>query len=341
VATSDFQNLREGREVRYKLVQPVAQSEQPPQGPPVAAKEAAEASANPRVSQAAEVTFAVTAAGTAPFTYQRRHDTINPAEASSPATGSVPPHGPPFIARLAQGEVELLALSHHPSTNQPWWRPDGTPWTNAVFHNPDTRKSPTKGQRFEFVFRRLGLPQDTTLEYSFEPGTGEVSMASHPWRQGKELPDHNVIETVLPQSAKEVTIKLGVAGGEWKPMVTRTPQAGGGGAFPLGRQTCRALFLDPAESGGEARIAVSYNKVPGWTTRVTALDTSGNLHESLPYGESLDDVATAEGRFPGLSLSRVKQFRFEARPFTWFEFRHIALQPGKRTQVEVVEAEGN
>lgn len=62
---------------------------------------------------------------------------------------------------------------------------------------------------------------------------------------------------------------------------------------------------------------------------------------SLPRGESLDDVATMEGRFPGLSLSRVKHFRFEARPFTWFEFRHIALQPGKHTQVEVVEAAAN
>ena len=39
----------------------------------------------------------------------------NSAEASSPATGSAPSHGPPFVARLAQGEIELLALSRHPS----------------------------------------------------------------------------------------------------------------------------------------------------------------------------------------------------------------------------------
>src|ERR1019366_7070102 len=78
--------------------------------------------------------------------------------------GSAAPPHPPFVARLAQGEIELLALSHHPSTNHTWWRPDGSPWTNTVFHNPDTRSSPTKGQRFEFVFQRHGLPEDTTLE---------------------------------------------------------------------------------------------------------------------------------------------------------------------------------
>ena len=252
---------------------------------------------------------------------------------------AAPPH-PPFVARLAQGEIELLALSHHPSTNQTWWRPDGSPWTNAVFHDPDIRSSPTKGQRFEFVFQRRGLPEDTTLECSFEPGTGEVSMGNHPWRQGKELLDHNVIETVLPEPAKEVTIRLGVAADEWKTLVARTPQAGAGGSFTLGHETCKALFLDPVESGGEARVGVSYNKVPGWTMRVTALDTSGRLHVSFPYGHSIDDMASAEGRFPGLSLSRVKKFRFEARPFTGVEFRNVSLQPGERTQVEVVDAEG-
>jgi len=278
----------------------------------------------------------VTAAGTAPLAYQWWHGPTNSAELSPATTGSAASHGLPFVARLAQGEVELLALSHHPSTNQTWWRPDGTPWTNVVFHNPSTSSSPTKGQRFEFVFQRRGLPPDTTLECSFEPGTGEVSMGSRPWRQGKELPDHNVIETVLPKSAKEVTIRLGVAAGEWKTMLARTPQAGAGSSFTLGDQTCRALFLDPVESSGEARVGVSYNKVPGWTTRVTALDTNGQLHVSFPYENSIDDVASAEGRFPGLPLSRVKKFRFEARPFTGVEFRNVSLQPGEHTQVEVV-----
>jgi predicted Ser/Thr protein kinase len=328
-----------GVKLRYKLVQTSRNSLPEGAGKPEAQP------ANRMVLQAAEpmssvastaTTFSVTAAGTAPLAYQWWHGPTNSSELSPATTGSAASHGLPFVARLAQGEVELLALSHHPSTNQTWWRPDGTPWTNVVFHNPSTSSSPTKGQRFEFVFQRRGLPQDTTLECSFEPGTGEVSMGSRPWRQGKELPDHNVIETVLPESAKEVTIRLGVAAGEWKTMLARTPQAGAGTSFTLGDQTCRALFLDPVESGGEARVGVSYNKVPGWTTRVTALDTKGQLHVSFPYENSIDDVASAEGRFPGLPLSRVKKFRFEARPFTGVEFRNVSLQPGKHTQVEVV-----
>jgi hypothetical protein len=242
---------------------------------------------------------------------------------------------------VAQGEIELLALSHHPSADEPWWQPDGSPWTNGVFENPTRHSSDTKGQRFEFVFQRRGLPTDVTLEYNFEPRAPEVSSADQPLRQGKALPDHSLVVALLPESAKEVTIRLGVAAGEWKRMVAWIPQRGGGGAFSLGHQTCRALFLDPVESGGEARIAVSYNKVSGWTTRVTALDTGGKLHESFPFGGSLDDVATAEGRFPGLPLRRVKEFRFEARPYAYVEFRNVSLQPGERTQVEVMAAEDN
>jgi hypothetical protein len=259
-------------------------------------------------------------------------------ESGVEAAGSAAAH-PPFVVQLAQGEIELLALCQHPSTNQPWWRPDGTPWSNAGFENNTRHESETKGQRLEFVFQRRGLPKDTSLEYSFEPSALEVSSGDQPQRQRKALPDHSMVVPLLPELAKEVNIRLGVAAGEWRKVVTRTPQSGAGGAFMLGKQTCRALFLDPVESGGETRIAVSYNKVPGWTVRVTALDISGKLHVSPPHMQSTDDVASSEGRFSRLPLSAVKEFRFEARPYTYVEFRHISLEPGVRTRVEVVGTE--
>mgnify|MGYP001566076552 CR=1 FL=1 len=56
--------------------------------------------------------------------------------------------------------------------------------------------------------------------------------------------------------------------------------------------------------------------------------------------ESGEYKATAEGRFAGLRLSTVKEFRFEARPYSYVKFRNVSLEPGKRTQVEVVNEEG-
>ncbi len=243
----------------------------------------------------------------------------------------------PFIAEVTHGEIELVAISYHPSESQSWWQADGNRCTNTGFAIP-TRYTPSNnGQGFEFVFQRRGLSQDTTLEYSFEPGASEMNSGGLMLHSGEVLPDHNLVVALLPESAKAVTIRLGVAAGKWKTLVARTPEVNMGGSFPLGHQTCRVLFLDPVESGGEARVGVSYNKVAGWTTRVTALDTRGKLHVSIPYGESDSDVASAEGRFPGLPLSQVKEFRFEARPYAWVEFRNVSLQPGQRTQVEIMD----
>jgi hypothetical protein len=244
----------------------------------------------------------------------------------------------PFIAKLPQGEIELLAISRHPSTNTPWWQANGTLYTNVGFANSARHSSFQSGQRFEFVFQQRSLPKDATLEYLFEPSALELDSGDQPLNQGKPLPDHNLAVALLPESAKAVNITLGVAAGDWKTMVTRTPQTGASASFMLGKQTCTALFLDPVESSGEARVGVSYNKVPGWTTRVTALDTSGKLHKSLPHGQSVGEMASTEGRFPGLTLSQVKEFRFEARPYAWVEFCNVSLKPGQQTRVEILDA---
>ena len=47
------------------------------------------------------------------------------------------------------------------------------------------------------------------------------------------------------------------------------------------------------------------------------------------------------GGLPGCGLSTVKEFRFEARPYSYVKFRNVSLEPGKRTQVEVVNEEGH
>ena len=38
-------------------------------------------------------------------------------------------------------------------------------------------------------------------------------------------------------------------------------------------------------------------------------------------------------------LGEVKEFRFQVRPYRWVEFRNVSLEPGRRTQVEIVDAQ--
>ena len=159
-----------------------------------------------------------------------------------------------------------------------------------------------------------------------------------PWTAArKELPDHKAVVTLLPEPAKEVTIRLGAAAGAWKTLVGRTPQAGASSSYHLGNRDCTAIFLDPVETEGETRTAVSFNRVPGWANRVIAPDTNGQVHVSFPHGLSVDEMATAEGRFAGLPLKQVKEFRFQTRPYNYVQFRHVSLAPGEPTHVEIMD----
>jgi len=159
-----------------------------------------------------------------------------------------------------------------------------------------------------------------------------------PWTAArKELPDHKAVVTLLPEPAKEVTIRLGAAAGAWKTLVGRTPQAGASSSYHLGNRDCTAIFLDPVETEGETRTAVSFNRVPGWANRVIAQDTNGQVHVSFPHGLSVDEMATAEGRFAGLPLKQVKEFRFQTRPYNYVQFRHVSLAPGEPTHVEIMD----
>jgi serine/threonine protein kinase len=63
-----------------------------------------------------------------------------------------------FRALVPQGEIELVGISYHPSTNQPWWRPDGSSCPEGPFEFRDTLNSATR----EFVIRLTGLPSDAS-----------------------------------------------------------------------------------------------------------------------------------------------------------------------------------
>ena len=50
--------------------------------------------------------------------------------------------GPPFIAHLPQGTVELVGITHYPPTNQSrWWQPDGSAVQLGPFRPARTHRS--------------------------------------------------------------------------------------------------------------------------------------------------------------------------------------------------------
>ncbi len=83
---------------------------------------------------------------------------------------------------------------------------------------------------------------------------------------------------------------------------------------------------------------------PGWSARLVAVDDAGVVHPPSSERTPLRDAARAGNseddyaEFYPLDLSRIKAVRFQVRRCQWIEVRNISLQPGRHSQVEVVEA---
>ena len=96
-------------------------------------------------------------------------------------------------------------------------------------------------------------------------------------------------------------------------------------------------FSQPAEKGGCAVVNVTHT-VKEWEARLIAVDKDGEEHLATgnPSGNSAFKQQTAT--FSQLPLTEVKEFKFQVRPYRWVEFRNVSLEPGRRTQVEIVDA---
>ena len=206
-----------------------------------------------------------------------------------------------------------MALSRHPSANQPWWRADGTPLV-GVASRTGTNGWPEGGRSLEVFIKQRELPEEASIEFTFEPAGISVSRAGHPYRDGKPLTDHEALVALVPNDVRSLTLKSGIAAGSWHGLAKRGPSVGVSGTYQHAGQKWTVLFQEPVESGSEIHISASHNTVAGWETRIVAVDLGGNQHSALKSFESVDKMARTSGRFERLSLAQVKEFRFEVRP---------------------------
>src|ERR1039458_10858440 len=88
---------------------------------------------------------------------------------------SSPPRGCSFfflmIRRPPRSTLFPYTTLFRSSTNQTWWRPDGSPWTNAVFHRSEEHTSELQSLR-HLVCRLL-------LEIRKAPVSTQAIYASH------------------------------------------------------------------------------------------------------------------------------------------------------------------
>ena len=240
----------------------------------------------------------------------------------------------PFIARLPEGSIELLAVSHHPSDNQPRWRPDGSEYDGPPVFTWGGSSHPYEDELpREFVFRRGDVPGGADIRIAFDPPS---SQAGNLVGFEPGVPDYGLmaLSASLRAVTNIVTVKVGAGSGPWK---TVSETRAGSGASVTTEGDWSVAFASQTEIDGSASVTVAHN-IEGHSLRMVAVDVADQTHTSSLSGIGTSGFSAQNATFRGLPLEDVARFEFQVRPYAWAEFRNVSLEPGRQTRVEVVHA---
>jgi len=227
--------------------------------------------------------------------------------------------------------IGLLGLSEHPSKANSWWRPDGSPLVEPPC---DPLKGSVSGGP-DHVVRELAvqfhnLPSEpVSREVLFDPSYNEYSGDSTK-RPGKDLAGLEAMTVSLPDQ-KTVTVRVRVAAGPWETVCeTRS------GSVAIGTRKGGFAFSPVAEKDGGITITVTHD-IAALDSRVIALGRDGREHRASSSGLGASSFHQITATFSKLLEKNVKVFRVQTRPYQQVEFRNVSIQPGWKTDVQIVQ----
>jgi len=245
----------------------------------------------------------------------------------------------PFIARLPQGGVELVALSHYPSTDEPWWAPDGSPAKEGPFVTKASGDSTADFQMFAMVARLRDLPTDASKPvWKVEPRNS--------WAEGKVTSESAgntgnlaLISARFPRPAQTANVRIGIAYGPWLTAASTRADAINPGPQSFGQGT--AAFLPPTDTKAGVRVSVTHD-LKDMEMRIIAVGSKDSVQAGADLHQAIwETLGHTTMTFPGLSLEQAGQrkveFRFQVRRYYWVEFRNVSLKPGFKTHVDVAQ----
>jgi len=256
-----------------------------------------------------------------------------------PASGRVV-NDPPFVARLNQSEVELVAVGDQPWSNTVCWLPNGA-LSNKTFPTGNISMSNWTIDMIEkkIIFRIHNESSDGPISlpvcrFNKESGIPGGSSAWIP--PGPHSPDTIFYEDfACPNNAQTMDVSLGIANGEWETAVTLQHEnnTSSGGSAGDWSATYNAVV-----GHGDVAVNCNYTKNTNWASRMVCVDESGKV-TVIPENSTQTSTLQTGGILLVSSneFAHIKEFRLQRRKYQWAEFRNVSLVPGHRTQVEVVE----
>jgi len=244
---------------------------------------------------------------------------------------------PPFVARLNQGEVELLAVGNQPWSDTACWLPNGAPSSKPFPMEGGSIDNWAKGRvqkklAFQIHCESANGPISRPV-CRFNKGLGFSGESSSTQRHGPRESDTSFIQLVAcPPDARTMNFSLGVAGGPWETATTL-----GRDGSVSNDEWSASVNAVPGKSD-EMVVTCLYSVNEDWESRMVYVNGEGkvipiedNRTQSIA-GQTIATLLASSDEF-----ARIKEFQLQRRRYQWVEFRDVSLLPGHRTQVKVVE----
>jgi len=241
----------------------------------------------------------------------------------------------PNCTTLANGvTVELVGVCEHPSDGKQWWKPGGDELLEAPYDEIGGSVYPGGDEKsFEFAIKLRNLPAEhvNTKVRCEESVGGSAGGSSSPEKTGEYLSDFRWLATTFPTKLKACTVKVGVAAGQWQAVAESNGKGFGSRGSELGGVSFTKAF--EVEDGISITVA---DDILGRPCRVVAITNDGEVVKPVgSSGSSAGKARQTTAKFNNISLSDIKEFQFQTRPYEWAEFKHVSLRPGVKTDVQV------
>jgi hypothetical protein len=273
-----------------------------------------------------------------------------PAVAKNRSSGSAIERAitsPPFVARLKQGSVELVAIGNQPWSNTICWLPNGT-LSSQPFPNKDFGSVDAWAQNM--VMKKIAFRiHDETSNGPISRPVCRVNLESGVRTQGSaaiQAPSSRLSDTIYvpliacPTNVISMNVSLGVANGAWE--VATSLEHGNnafGGAIAQGEWS--ASYNAVVGGGGDVAVNFNYNKNEDWETRMVRVDDNGKSTVILENPTQASTLQTGAMLLVSSNeFARLKEFQLQRRKYQWVEFHNVSLQPGHVTTVAVKDAGG-
>lgn len=263
-------------------------------------------------------------------------------------------------AQLPQGgSIEILAVHPHSETNSAWWSPDGSPSEFDASIQVEAA-SQFSGGLLAIVRNQYPTNQETFPRPDRENTPPAISIGSglrFALKEGRRMDLHPdplslntlfgvmVFENPLP-AAKEMTLSVDVASGPCQTVQVRRPR---NWFFPFSKKGSNGDWEFSETTDGAVQVTIRNLSRSTDQTRLILVDEDGWEHLSnttTSTSQSVNSSSEHKFTFPTryknkdhrpLTLGRLREARWETRPYQRVEFRRVSLDPGHRTRVEILD----